>query len=485
MRKSQMLLLPLFFLWGVGLLSCATYQDRIRPPIKSFRYGNQEEALVAVEKLSKEAHSRDRLAYLMEHATFLQMSGRYRESSRVFIQADQLSEQLDYVSLSHGAASAVTGEETLPYKGDSYEKIMINGLNALNFLALNDIDGALVEIRRIDEKIKKYRRDNRQDYEFNPFASYLSGLLYEALKQWDDAYIAYVKTAQINTGSYHPFLLDDLHRVAQRADRLSHLEKEGYYNPKVLASVVGSLESGGPFGCKKKSPCGRLVVLFLQGWGPTKVPSSPGSPYPSLVPTFSVTRSLLFKVLPTGSKKEIPPTKEVSTPKGGSSSKEASSLKGGSTPREAFLAKGAPTKEIFSKESAAVTLSTYSFQTEPIYNVQKAAVETLKGDQGALIARHLGRVVTKEIVAHQIRQKDELLGALVWLAMFLSDRADLRQWASLPESIQMASINLPPGSWTLEFQGVDKHLQSSEVLQKQEVSLKNQETRFLILRAYR
>src|SRR5690606_9304797 len=68
-----------------------------------------------------------------------------------------------------------------------------------------------------------------------------------------------------------------------------------------------------------------------------------------------------------------------------------------------------------------------SFKTKIVYDVNSAAIKTLLEDQGALAARRFGGFIAKEVVADQIRQKDELLGTAAWLFMHLSDRADLRQ----------------------------------------------------------
>lgn len=403
-------------------LSCATYQDRVQPGVDLVRSGQVDEAVTHFEQLTQDEKSRDRLAYLLEYATVLQIAGRYQESSKVFIQADKLSEQLDYISISQNTLSALSSEEMIQYKGESYEKIMINAMNALNFIALNDIDSALVEVRRIDEKVKKYKRDNRESYEFNPFASYLSGVLYESLRKWDDAYIAYLKTANL-TGASNPFLLSDLNRVAKLSDRTTQLQKEGFYQRELEKQSLGSP------GCEAKARCGRLVLIFLQGWGPVKSPQLENPRYPTLLPSFNRTKVL-----------------------------EA----------EVTALRGAQKRTL---------------QTQTVYNLEQAAIDTLVADQAALVARRFGSAIAKDVVAEQIRQKDELLGFLAWIFMHMSDRADLRQWASLPQTIQMAQLDLPIGDWQLNSKGFTSALEIAEVFAEQKISIQPGKTRFVILRS--
>lgn len=83
--------------------------------------------------------------------------------------------------------------------------------------------------------------------------------------------------------------------------------------------------------------------------------------------------------------------------------------------------------------------------TSPLYSVGDEAIRTLDNDYGYLVAKKILGYIAKEVVADQIRQKNETLGALALFAMHVSDQADLRQWSTLPDSFQIARISLPPG----------------------------------------
>lgn len=89
--------------------------------------------------------------------------------------------------------------------------------------------------------------------------------------------------------------------------------------------------------------------------------------------------------------------------------------------------------------------------TEVLYNVGREATRTLDNDYNYLVAKKIIGFVAKEVAADQIRQKNELLGAVALIAMHASDQADLRQWSTLPESFQVSKLHLPPGEHQIKI----------------------------------
>jgi len=182
----------------LALSSCATYQNKVHDSRLLLEQGQYEQAIEKLKPLAEKADG-DQLVYLLDYATALQMSGRYDESNRAFLKADQLSEALDYHSVTRITGAALTGEEAVQYKGDTFERTFINAFLALNFLQMGKLDDALVEARRINEKYLKLRGEDKKSYELNPFAKYLSALIWEADQKWDDAYIAYQRSLQVRS----------------------------------------------------------------------------------------------------------------------------------------------------------------------------------------------------------------------------------------------------------------------------------------------
>lgn len=400
----------LLFLLAISSVGCATYQtkvDRIRQQLTNGQY---TEALDKLRALSL-VEDKDQLLYLLDYATALQMAGRYQESKTAFIQADKLAEQLNYYSVTKIIGATLGGEESVQYKGDSFEIFLINSMNALNFLAVQDLDGAMVEARRINEKISKMKMDGREPYELSPFATYLSAMIYEAQGNFDSAYIAYEQTYKLNPNMN--FIEEDLIRASKRARR-----EEAHQKWKQAFPHVQAPEASG------RSQASEIIILTLHGWGPRKRMSQADYSLPELAPVYN------------------------------------------------------------RATSAQITINSKDFgSTKMIYDVESVAIQTLKKDMGALIARRVGALGAKAVVADQIRQKNEGLGSLAWILMNVADRADLRQWSTLPRHIQLQRIRVPAGEYEIQVRAVDSSQQAldSDSVTR-EVKLKPRQTYFLVHR---
>ncbi|MNJ93462.1 hypothetical protein D3C87_111440 [compost metagenome] len=170
---------------------------------------------------------------------------------------------------------------------------------------------------------------------------------------------------------------------------------------------------------------GELVIIYQQGWGPRKSPDRNSYAMPTMVPVYSVTQKMMLAV-------------EGKTP----------------------------------------------VVSRPVYDVQSAAISTLQEDYGILAAKRVAGIATKEVLADQVRQKNELLGALAWVALYASDRADVRQWSTLPQTIQTARIHLKPGKYKFSLQGLDvSGASTAENLENQEIEIRPGQKRFVVWRS--
>jgi hypothetical protein len=409
--KSGHLKLIFILLFSFLAASCATYQSKVSGPRTLLQTGQITEALEKFRELA-EVENKDQLVHLMDYATALQIAGKYKESSQQFIKADRMVDLNDYHSVTNVLGATLGGEESIQYKGESYEKFLINTLNAINFVMMGDLDAALVEARRINEKISKMKMDGREPYELSPFAKYLAGVLWEAQKKYDDAYIDYEGSYKLDGAN--PLLPVDLIRSAKLARRPEA-------HAKWKAEFRGVIEN--PAWYEKGK--GELVVIYQQGWGPQKQARQQYR-FPELYPVRSMTRG------------------------------------------------------------AQIQIENIKTRTELVYDIERVSIRTLEKDFGALVARRAGGIAAKAVVADQIRQKDELLGQLAWIAMNLSDRADLRQWSLLPQSIQMARIPMAPGQYKVTLQGLDSAgFPTADVLVDQAIAIKPGQKTFLNWRSLR
>ncbi len=90
-------------------------------------------------------------------------------------------------------ATYLFSDSTGPYKAPAYEKLMVNTVNLVNYLALADTTGAKVEARRL-AVMQKYVREHEEEQGLLGIGSYLAGFAFEkggdrdeALNYYDDA----------------------------------------------------------------------------------------------------------------------------------------------------------------------------------------------------------------------------------------------------------------------------------------------------------
>lgn len=408
MRNALIVSLTLAFLTG-----CATASKKSVQAYDMLRRGETTQAIELLRPPS-EIENDDQLVYLLELGTALQVNGQYQESNKVFERANKLADIQDYHSISRIAGSLLINEGMIQYKGENFEKVLINAMMAINYAALGDLDGALVEARRLNQKLYKFKFEAKKDYEQNPFARYLSAILYEADKNWDSSYIDYEESYKLQPG------LEDLKaRLVWSAKKASRPEavakwKKAFDNPEVPSEWS---ESGR----------GELVVIYQQGSGPVKGPHPESPRVPKLYPRSSL-----------------------------------------------------------GKWAAVRVESQEQVKSQMVFDSEAVSIKTLDDDYAALIAKRVGGVVAKAVVADQIRQKNELLGQIAWIGMNLADQADLRQWNSLPQTFQIARIPLKPGKYKVEVAALDfSGNATGESSGPREVEIKSGKKIFIPWRSFR
>lgn len=113
----------------------------------------------------------------------------------------------------------------------------------------------------------------------------------------------------------------------------------------------------------------------------------------------------------------------------------------------------------------------YTQQSEVIFDLEHMAHQYHADIMGPLILKRLAGVAAKAVVSDQVLQKNQTLGELTWLAMNVSDRADVRQWSTLPATFQILRLTLPPGIYEVHLRGQGRGLSSEEVSAPRQVQV--------------
>ncbi len=358
---------------AVTVPGCGNYTATTRAARDEFYAGKYTEAAKSLEKGAHE-DSLDQLLYLFDRATALHQAGDYDGSNKDFAAADKMSEIKDYTSLSREAATLVTNDKIIQYKGEDFEKVLISQYLALNYLMMHKYEDALVECRRVNQKLHMMISQGKRKYKLNPMASYVSALMWEDQREWNDAYVDYQAVyALIPEMSY---LGEDLYRLAWINNITEDMEKW-------TAQFHLTAEDRKRIRDTSKQP--EIVVIVENGRSPEKQPNPAWKALPKYFPRYN---PVAFT--------------EVSV---------NGQVRG---------------------------------RSQLLFNVEKTAIENLDEKFAGLLAKRIGGVVAKEVLADQVgKRTDPLLGALFSFGMHAMDQADLRSWLTLPKDFQVFRVRVP------------------------------------------
>jgi hypothetical protein len=404
MIKSRKLTLLAALLMGAAFSNCASTRMSDTQSDSLFRQGKYAEAAerlkTGLEKKGED--SKDGLLYMLDAGLAYHAAGMYVESNKYFLRADQLAEIKDYTSLATETATLLVSDNIKQYKTEDSENVLINVYLAMNFAFMNKSEDALVEARRVNRKLYMMVSEGKKKYKQNAFARYLSAILYEANRDWDDAYLDYKAAAEIRPEFAMIGL--DLWRMANRLNRSEDRERiEKKYTitdeQKKSQSVLTS-----------KNRPGEIIVIYENGISPKK------GAHPDLysVPKF------------------YPRSNPVSQAR--------------------IHVHGLDVSEEFVTETAVLE------------DIEATAIQNLDEKWAGIVAKKIGGVVAKEVVGNVVANKTDspLLGALLKVALYASDQADTRSWNLLPKDLQIARISVRGGKYTLRPELIGSNVEIPE-----------------------
>ena len=195
MRRFSLILVSVLALL---LCSCAnkamTRYETLAPALKK---GGFEGAINKAKKDEKDLYgSNSVFLYNFDLGTLHHYNGDYAESAKYLDKAEEVYEDLYTKSVTNEAAAIATNDNVRPYRARPFEIIMLHEYQILNYLAMQDIDGALVEAKRANLALERlYQKDNEKVND-NGLLRYLIAMVFDMAGEGDDAAIAYVKAVK-------------------------------------------------------------------------------------------------------------------------------------------------------------------------------------------------------------------------------------------------------------------------------------------------
>src|ERR1700758_1582253 len=83
-------------------------------------------------------NGRDSLLYVLDLGLALHSAGKLDESTKFFLQANDLAVIKDYTSLSKETATLLTSDNIKDYKAEDFENVLINVYLAMNYALLGN-----------------------------------------------------------------------------------------------------------------------------------------------------------------------------------------------------------------------------------------------------------------------------------------------------------------------------------------------------------
>lgn len=346
----------------------------------------------------KEYKKRDALLYWLDSAVILQDAGEPALSDeRLSLAQDRIEELFTQSATAH-AGRYLINDLTVPYYPAPYERALTYYYRAMNFLDRGDVGGALVEANKAVFYLDQLRGGKSKGWRDDPFVQYFASLVFESAGKRDDARIARTRAM----------------------DAYAALDGQGGLAP---APSFASPVKG----------WGEIVLVHANGVAPLKKSQ-----------TFQVAWGdvLLWAQSPQEGEALSPEVQNAIM----------AGLLGNSVTVAYPVLEEQP-YEI--KASEAVTADGQTYPTRLMGNVALAAQTDLKEKEPGTFLRMALRAAAKRTAAVQAKQAarqasgdenvGDLAGMFVSFLGALTEKADTRQWFTLPAQLRMTRFYLPPG----------------------------------------
>ncbi len=412
LNKNRTLAIGIAFMAFLST-GCLTFYQRNINLMEAYEQRNYEKANSELEHKKWQKQKRNLLLYYLNKGTVLHMLGNYEESNNYFQKADYFIE--DYRK-SYGlkALSFISNPSVETYAGENYEKLLVHYYTTLNYLHLNDFDAALIECKRmllLNENIATYYKKEKKLHQ-DAFTHALLGIVYEAKKDYGNAFIAYRNAYEVYRDVYVPLLGSEI-PLQIKKDVLRTAYINGYYSDVAIYEK----EFGFPFD-KNELTNNVLVTFWNNGLCPIKerrnitfVISDMGNGY---VLFYNAELGLSFPFY-MGDNKD-----------------QKGALLGMKLFRVSFPnLESRPTK--YSK--AYVIRDSVKQPIEVVEDIDLIAHKVFKDKMLKEYGQVLLRMALKKLAEIKAQQTNDGLGAIVNIANAITEQADTRNWQTLPSAI--------------------------------------------------
>ena len=150
MKQSKYLLASAMFLL---IVSCATnHYAAVDGEVLNGKYGEAVET--HEKKKTKLYNGKSVILYLLDSGMLNHFAGNYDVSITQLQDGERAIGEAYTKSVGEALAASVVNHKSKSYAGEEYEDMYINAFNALNYYNKDKYESAMVEVRRMSEKLK-------------------------------------------------------------------------------------------------------------------------------------------------------------------------------------------------------------------------------------------------------------------------------------------------------------------------------------------
>lgn len=195
------------FLLMPFLFSCSTYRNTMSSFYGNLQNKQFDKAINDINNNKLLKKERNQLLYNMELGKLSLLNNNPEKSNEYLNAADALLES-NFKNFKDVAKSNLVNPMTETYRGEEFEKFMVNYYKALNYISLNKTEDAVVEAKRIGiaaNRLAEKCNSKESKYCKDPFILNFQGMLYEMSGDWNNAFISYRNAADIYLSKENSF----------------------------------------------------------------------------------------------------------------------------------------------------------------------------------------------------------------------------------------------------------------------------------------
>lgn len=186
--KARICLLGLALVCSACAAPSLRYKTEINRLSAAGKFREADERVTA--KKNKLYKKKDAVLFYLDRAALLHDAQDPAASDEMLASAQAYIDELYAKSVSASAGRLLINDLTTPYYAANYERALTYYYRAQNFLQRGDVSSAAVEARRAVFFLDHLRADKRKGYNDDPFVQYFASLVFESVGQLSDARIA-------------------------------------------------------------------------------------------------------------------------------------------------------------------------------------------------------------------------------------------------------------------------------------------------------